>query len=182
MRNLIALIPIVSLVCGCSAGEQISYQVYIDDNISASQKQIVVDSILGWEEATSGQVVFYKATDWRTQDYLITITPSTIPELTTLEHDADDNEHIHGGIYGLTHYMDNQSSLISVAVEVRDPIMFRHIVEHELGHALGLEHTERDTLMYWSVRGGANTIVCADVAQFCSIHGCNEYQMNGCKL
>ena len=48
---------------------------------------------------------------------------------------------------------------------------YLEIVEHELGHAMGLRHIQANTLMYWEIAGDILTPTCDDAAQWFSIRG-----------
>lgn len=61
-----------------------------------------------------------------------------------------------------------------------DEDTYKPTILHELGHSLGLEHTEfKDigTLMYPFIDLGSDTITKKDLEQFCKLHDCDVTQL-----
>lgn len=179
MKYLLAMIFVSSLVA-CSPWDKGTgnYKVYVDGNFADNEQTLIQQAVTKWETSTDSFIKFSYTKQWDRQDDLITISPSTYPALTTLV-DEKQGDKIVDGVLGLTTY-EGQSSVIMIAEELRNQVTFREVAEHELGHALGLQHTGKNTVMYHSVDGAAKEVVCADVEQLCDIWDCNPYQMPAC--
>jgi hypothetical protein len=51
---------------------------------------------------------------------------------------------------------------------------------HELGHGLGLKHSDEGSVMYHTLVGQATCVTRADLAQFCGVYGCDVAEMAPC--
>jgi len=54
----------------------------------------------------------------------------------------------------------------------------KQVIEHEMGHAMGLSHTQASTLMFQNAGDQAATPTCDDVAQWMSVRGQSEITTN----
>jgi predicted Zn-dependent protease len=157
---------------GCSAERGIEYNIYISPSFSAEDQQAALDAIQLWQlalgkdlrvlsinigncEANNDPVL----SDVRN---LICIQPCSNQWI------ARETEEY---AVGLT-LMENQTNSANVMIPaVRDQgyntaYMIR-VIEHELGHAFGLSHTEKNTLMYWEVGSDSSPLpTCEDIQQY----------------
>ena len=175
------LVLFTLLVLGCVGWQEGSghYKVYLDPNFTQDKQVLVKQAVNKWETMVDREVTFRYTNNWKQENNLITISPGTIESLTNIYGDLNDAKEGQD-VLGETHY-EGTSSLIFVAIDMEPP-NFLETTEHELGHALGLEHSGLGTVMYWSQDGAADEVVCADVQQFCEVWDCDPWKLSGCQL
>lgn len=156
------------------------YSVYIDPGFTEAQEKLVNKALDKWRVSVDETVTFTNTDNWEQKDNLITICPSTVVELTT-EYGRDNTSDDWHTRAGITKYLGT-SSLVMLATDLfNSDEEFLQATEHELGHAMGLQHRGEGELMYHSVDGAAKEVTCNDVEQFCEIWGCRTMDLAGCK-
>lgn len=138
-----------------------AYTIEIDPALDAGQRAAVVDAIGGWVAAAPelrASIVFTSCTT--IADSAEAVSDSTICVRAGSVADVSRCAGIHRT--GCTHAHD---------VAILTDFFTAGIVGHELGHALGLVHTEAGTLMFPDdIAAGARPTV-EDVAQYEALRG-----------
>jgi hypothetical protein len=73
-----------------------------------------------------------------------------------------------GHLVGYTVY--SEIWLATPDLQAYDAAHRQRVIAHELGHAMGLQHTGPGTLMYPAANGGAMTVQPTDAAQWRTVH------------
>lgn len=150
-----------ALQLSCSYKYSEHYSVKIDPTFTPSQRDIIINGLDKWEEMTNGGVSFSA-------------------EILECDYASDNNICIHfssvkllphsNGPYplGWTFY-NNNSGDIYLGMDSyisNDKKALLQVVEHELGHGLGLVHTKPGDLMCKNTSCGALEVTCNDVHQY----------------
>lgn len=169
MRSLLALVCIVAVGCAApvdpvpvfecsSAAKPDAYTVEISPELKLAQRAAVVDAVGMWAE------------DSRLRAVVVVSDCTTIADAKEAVDDGvicvragavADVERCGAGRLGCTHAHD---------VALRAEAFYPALVAHELGHALGLVHTEHGTLMFPDVSADARPTA-EDVAQYDALRG-----------
>ena len=153
----------VFLASGCCAvlgnikGTQ--YSVYIDPKFSVDQQAAIVSAAQSWEAVTSARFTFQVGPCGGVHDGEICVLVASPGTLSPGQMGATVVETFPS--------VDGGESALDATVT--DESEFQQLAAHEIGHAMGLVHTARGTLMFWEAHGQAHTPTPADVAQWSSL-------------
>ena len=168
MKNLSLFILCVSIAAcqpsdSCSSWENgdVAY-VYINDPdnlFSDEDLEQILSGCEEWSDATDNYITFEVVSSDDTGS-LITFIPDS------LENIQMETGHVAYTDWSLT----ERGGDITIPYDVK-PAVFRPILLHEIGHALGLDHDHYGTIMYHTSTY-TSEITCDDVCQFCEVNDC----------
>jgi hypothetical protein len=93
------------------------------------------------------------------------------------------DERIKSTTLGLCQYMNTGAKIVYLAHErLTDAITYRTTVAHEFGHFIGLEHTERVSIMHKSNFGNVLFPTYIDALEFAKKYNCNPEDLKYFKL
>ena len=149
--------------------------IYLDQSMTPWEVDTIQEAAEEWEWATNHKVQFtiekLPTDHLDTKNSLIILKVSEdYPKIMLVDMQ---NEHSTLGLY------DN-SSFVPYIFLVTDRMAvdyYKSVVEHELGHYLGLSHATGidgiGTLMYPSIEAGSDNITPTDLKQFCKLYDCD---------
>lgn len=182
MNKLSLILPVV-LSFACSPPITNTYSVYIDPDWG-DQTPMVVQSFQDWQtnvrssggDLTLNIILEKVVCDAHCKD-AITIHPS---DLATIGRIANaPNTAFNTTLIGITYRDENLNLLtngqawsnIYIALDIPAGIDYQVVIEHEIGHALMLNHVpENGALMNADYNNAAHWITCDDIRQFGSLH------------
>ncbi len=155
-RLLLAL-----LVTGCGASYASEYDLYIDKSFTAEQQELILSASGRWSGATDGGVTFnpHIGVDVPTTKHQVFVMPLADKDVHAYCTDPTAagctvrQANLDVGFVRLTGLDDNER-------------LFRMTAQHELGHAMGLNHDSKGTVMAPDLGIASDTITARDVAQF----------------
>ena len=145
-----------------------AYAVHVSPQWDAARQTVILDALADWTNAAG--VTF----DVAITDDACSGSPETLGNESCFAFTAPQSalavtQDCSGEpAVGCTYSTLSQHVLIGVDASPGAPD-FAHIVRHEIGHALGLQHSlTQDSVMFPSLSGSA-TVTSADVAQYWSV-------------
>ncbi len=179
--------------------------IHLDNRLTSEQKQLIVDAALAWQFSIKNIVRFNfdynefydEEIDVDSFDLATSNSNSQLNKKIYYHHhindivfitrlskneDIQEIEEINGyKLYGTTYVNDHKDIVILVQDRLLDPILFRKIVMHELGHILlDSTHDNNNSLMNTIGNKGSYCITKDDIKKFCSIYHCNYKELNAC--
>jgi hypothetical protein len=150
----------------CVAAPAMAYSVTWDPSFTSDQLDALISGVADWQAAVPGLRVASSIGSCA--------SPSSDQVCVHPEHAPPDPAH---DVVGTTYPGDSDESTILIYVdriqatgwEVES--LIRQTMAHEMGHALGLRHTGRGTLMAPEVPDQAHSVTPADVQQFWAVRG-----------
>ncbi len=170
MKRIAILATLALTGCMWQVNPTHHYNLDIQTGFTADQYGLIIGAADRWTAATDGMITF-GLIGWKGDPTTITVTG--MPK-------ADLQAQWGAGLAGVTWLTGGENSDIYLSTDVSDDT-FMHTTEHELGHALGLDHTGPGTLMCKDNGCASQDITCADVEQFCRIWGCDAWKMRICQ-
>jgi predicted Zn-dependent protease len=138
------------------------YDVYIDPAFKEEQQQSINNALLEWQFDTNQTVTFTVVNQKVSYNPIIVIMASDKEYF---------RKHHHSTTVGVANFRGIDTNIfIDVNQNKRN---FHQISLHELGHALGLEHDDRHTVMYEWTDGASSYLTCKDMKAFCKEWNCD---------
>lgn len=161
-----ALLALLTLMLGCGRVQGNDYNVLVDPAFSSDEVQAVIDASDDWKGHIDGLRMWPVIASCKgVEDGTICIHLSNHAEV--LKHNGTEEA------YAVTDPGDKGAE---VWIDAHDialyPTYLKMIVEHEMGHAMGLVHDpHQDTLMHPHPEVASSTVTCADMTQWYLVRG-----------
>ena len=162
MKRFLIAATLMTAACGFQMNSTGIYAVWIDPSFTSDQQGEIRAAIAEWNRAAEGNV-FLSETAVPEGAHVITIKPRYF---TLNENKAGECVPYH--------------STIDIHQELKAD-RTRRVALHELGHALGLDHSETGTIMCEGLSCASKNLTCADLQQFCSIWKCDASELAICQ-
>jgi hypothetical protein len=155
-----------SAACSAPASDGLQYDVLVDSSFTMDEQGAALSAIGDWSEAVP---------ELKLTQSLGSCASPTPEQVCLLPEYAQPDPPVQ--IVGTTYRGAAESGTVYIYVNRIQAIasdamgLTRQTVEHELGHAMGLQHAGVGTLMAANVSDQAPTITAADIAQFWAVRG-----------
>ena len=148
------------------------YDLFVSDNFSESQANMIIASATEWQTQT-GQFITFSGTSFDGGPETISVYAA--PNGMTLDQDCGGDSNVIG-----CEYNESIPSKIFIDTSLSDGL-FAMTSLHELGHSIGLRHT-LSGIMCASAQCASPVVECIDVQQICSVWGgnCDAASMPPC--
>ena len=161
MKLFAAAMPLF-LLTGCYTVHVDSYTVYISPDLTPAHAIEVMHGMDSWQEMSAGMITFTPVVS----DHQCVMTGEICVRPVTYD--------LGNGKVGYTDRSAEDASNIVLDESVPDE-EFHPLVRHELGHALGLNHTGPGTVMCGDYYCGSKDVTCADAQYAMSLRGIRHF-------
>lgn len=174
MKKLLLLGSILYLsAMGCAVEQSNTYTVFVDDKFNQSEQEDIKAALAEWNDNTDGEVNFniraLSQSDGSVPDHTIWIMYSNLDTIKNI------NTYSAGRIGNTTTSLVDDNAFMYLAmdkIEVDYSNIIRIIVEHELGHAMGIhQHLPAGNIMAPSSDSVSEHLTCADVELLYQVRG-----------
>lgn len=143
-----------------------------DMDFSQQERQIVSEAVDRWYEFTNGKFLFHIIYDISKYDLDALTKDDIILKVASSFYLVKESEQrSKGRTCGLCHRFTNRGNIYMVENRVRNYQTFRTVLMHELGHYIGLDHTEGPSIMY-EYTDQTGDFTKNDALAFCEEYGC----------
>jgi hypothetical protein len=161
----VVLFLVAALFTSCTLALPVSekYSVHIDPSTSIDQQALILKALDSWQESVGVefQIDIGGCELGVYQVCIKTVSSAEMKEITG-----------ENGVFGFTDRRWFDQSSKTYIVETLGVPQFSWAITHELGHTMGLQHTEAETVMYyWWGNDVSETITCADRQQYYALRG-----------
>jgi hypothetical protein len=169
MKRAIMFGMVALAMAGCALEPASTYQVYVDPNFSDYEVGVIRDSLVDWENQTDHTVNFHV-------DVMKSWGTATPPHTIWIQSASQSDVRIHGrpmaGMCYQGSHDDNGFVYLPMDKYEGHEAMawFGQAVRHEVGHALGLSHSSKGTIMAPSHGEASMTVTCEDAKALVALH------------
>ena len=166
-----------------NANLKINKTVYIDKRFSKIEINYIEEALNEWSEKSNNLLQFKVEYNIninekeyiknKYQSIMIEKTHSSDTEIVFVEKLSETT------LIGLCNTSTAPIDVMIIFDRLKNKEEYRSVVIHEIGHALGLKHSDiRWTLMYPYIDSGSYHLTYYDMEQFCKIYSCNVKDLN----
>lgn len=189
MKKLLRISLLVALVVGINCGTPrspvirgvtvplVEKRLYIDEAFTPGEVECIKESARNWTSATRGLARIRVITSVKKTD--------NFPIVTTVDDVAVHRESSssvvvlfaevsspYSYLYGLYKPHVDQSEILLVGDRLVDERVCRSVVMHEIGHALGMRHSDDPGSLMYGGDSMVSTITKQDLVDFCAANRC----------
>lgn len=164
MIKIYALALLLLPGCGNVIGSD--YHIVIDPNLSLADQSAAIEAAQNWEQALGGELNFNSISISSCLGERREICVLASSDSFIIAHNGNNKE------IGLTvrqWYLDRADIYLPLDSDQKQcnsaSCMLQNLT-HEMGHAMGLAHTQAQTVMFWINGNASSTITCDDIAQW----------------